>query len=110
MARVRLAALICSAALVVGLAIGLIANSAGGTTSDPPKAAGTRLQRLAATAVGAVDVPALKLPKSAPRVTTPAVPPSPVVVTPPAVPPPSVVTPPPPPPPPPPAGPDITRR
>jgi hypothetical protein len=109
MARVRLAALICSAALLVGLAIGLIASSGGGTTSDPPKAAGTRLQRLAAPAVGAVDVPALKLPKSPRRVTTPP-PPPPVVVTPPAVTPPSVVTPPPPPPPPPPAGPDITRR
>jgi hypothetical protein len=109
MARVRLAALICSAALLIGLGIGLIASPGGDAASDPPKPAGTKLQRLAAPAVGAVDVPALKLPASRKPVTTPPPPPS-IVVTPPVVPPPPVVVTPPPPPPPPPAGPDVTRR
>jgi hypothetical protein len=110
MARVRLAALICSAALLAGLGLGLLASAGGGDdAADPVKPAGVRLERLAAPAVGAIDVPALKLPRRPGRVTTttttppPPVPPPPIVVPPPIVPPP-------PPPPPPPSDPDITRR
>jgi hypothetical protein len=107
-ARVRLAALVCSAALLAGLGIGLAANSGGASAgAAAAKPDGTRLQRLAPPAVGAVNVPALKLPRSTgPVTTTPPPPPPPTIVAPP--PPPVVVTPPPPPPPP--AGPDVTRR
>lgn len=114
MTRLRLGALICSAALVVGLGIGLLASSGGDGATSTIKPDGVRLQRLAAPAVGAVDVPALKLPRTRGRVTTPPPPPPPPPVTPPTVTPPPVAPPPPvvitPPPPPPPAGPDITRR
>jgi hypothetical protein len=114
MARVRVAALVCSAALLAGLGVGLAANSGGGdAATEALKPDGARLQRLAAPLVGAVDVPALKLPRGGGRVTTPPPPPPPppppsVITPPPVVPPPVVVTPPPPPPPP--AGPDVTRR
>jgi hypothetical protein len=110
MARVRLAALICSAALLAGLGIGHAAGSggAGDDAAAALKPDGARLQRLAAPAIGAVNVPALKLPRGATRVTTP---PPPIVVPPPPPPQPVVPQPPPPPPPPPPpTGPDVTRR
>jgi hypothetical protein len=117
MPRVRLAALICSAALLVGLGIGFAVSGGSGDAAAPVQPAGTKLQRLAAPAVGAIDVPALKLRRRTTRpVTTPPPPPPPGPVVPPAVvpppvppPPPVVITPPPPPPPPPP-GPDVTRR
>lgn len=111
MAPVQLAAVACTVALLAGLGIGLAANSGGGGDDGAAavKPDGARLTRLAAPAIGAVDVPALKLPRSrgGDRVVTPpaAPPPPPTVVTPPPV----VVTPPPPPPPPP-GGPDVTHR
>ena len=113
MGRLPLAALVCTVALLAGLGIGLATSSGGGDSASPAKPDGAKLERLATPAVGAVDVPALKLPRSSrPHTTTPPPPPPPPpgdVTPPPVVPPPVVVTPPPPPPPPP-AGPDVTRR
>jgi hypothetical protein len=114
MAPVQLAALACTVALLAGLGIGLAVNSGGGGDSAAAvKPDSTRLKRLATPAIGAVDVPALKVPRARTgggnRVVTPPPPPPPppTVVTPPP-PPPVVIRPPAPPPPPPP--PDVTRR
>jgi hypothetical protein len=104
------------AALAAGLAIGLLVASgddAGAAAQLRP--AGVSLQRLATPAVGAIDVPALKVRRTTTGTQTP---PPPAPVTPPAVTPPPVVTPPPPPPvvvpppppPPPPAPVDGGRR
>jgi hypothetical protein len=116
MPPVQLAALACTVALLAGLGVGLAANSGGGGDSAAAvKPDATKLTRLAAPAIGAVQVPALKLPRShrgTKRAVTaaPPPPPAPTVVTPP--PPPVVIRPPaaPPPPPPPAGGPDVTRR
>ena len=108
------AALACCVALALGLGIGLVAfggDDAGATQELRP--AGVKLERLAAPAVGAIDVPALKRARSTKAKTTTPPPPPPVTpppVTPPPVTPPPAVVPPPPPPPPPPAGPDGGRR
>lgn len=115
MAPVQLAAVACTVALLAGVGIGLAANSGGGggDSAAAVKPDGARLTRLAAPAIGAVDVPALKLPRSrgGARVVSPPAAPAPPVtpqpVTPPAV---VVAPPPPPPPPPPPGGPDVTHR
>jgi hypothetical protein len=117
MAPVQLAAVACTVALLAGLGIGLAVNSGGGNDSAAAvKPDSAKLKRLAAPAIGAVNVPALKVPRRSTgggnRVVTPPPPPPPppTVITPP--PPPVVITPPPapPPPPPPPPPPDVTRR
>jgi hypothetical protein len=105
------AVIACVAALAIGLGAGLLVSSGGDAdAADELRPAGVGLQRLAAPAVGAIDVPALKVPRTPTRTSTPPPPPAPVPppvatppppVAPPPVPPPPVAPPPPPPPPPP---------
>jgi len=110
MTRMRCAAAICAAALATGLGAGFVASSGGEDAGASLRPAGVTLERLAAPAVGPVDVPALVLPRSrTPTRSVPVVTPPPPVTPPPVVVAPPVA-PPPPPPPPPPTGPDVTRR
>lgn len=106
------AVLACCLALATGLALGLIVSSGGDAGADDDlRPAGVRLERLSTPAVGAIAVPALKVPRGGTS-TPPPPPPPPVSPVPPPVtpvpppvtpvPPPPPVTPVPPPPPPPP--------
>jgi hypothetical protein len=61
----RLALLSSLAALLIGLGIGLAAMSGGASGSaGVPKPAGVKLQRLQTPSVGAIAVPALKVPRA----------------------------------------------
>jgi hypothetical protein len=106
---VRRAALACAVALAFGLVLGLLAAPSGDAgANEELRPAGVRLERLATPAVGAIDVPPLKVRRrttTRPVTPPPPVPPPPVTPVPPppvAPPPPPPVVPPAPPPPPPP--------
>lgn len=99
------ALLACGAALVIGLVVGLAISSGGDAgAAETLRPAGVKLERVATPSVGAISVPALKVPREPTTTTdpdTPVQPPvPPPVVAPPVTPVPPPVVPPPPVPPP----------